>query len=58
MKCVRCELEALDGHLTCGLVECDESGARAEADALWRLSRVTPLDYADLMDSHFGKRTP
>lgn len=34
-KCVRCDDFALDGHLTCGRVECDEGRARDErAEAL------------------------
>jgi hypothetical protein len=33
-KC-RCGLPTLDGHLTCGNVACDESGARSERHAQW-----------------------
>jgi hypothetical protein len=29
-KCVRCDDDALDGHLTCGRAECNESRARDE----------------------------
>lgn len=46
--CVRCcGRAALDGHLTCGDVECDEAGARLDMEAAWRLlSRpaVQPID--------------
>jgi hypothetical protein len=35
--CVTCRQRArLDGHLTCGRIECDESGARARAAEDWR----------------------
>ena len=29
-RCVRCDDFAMDGHLTCGRAECDESKARDE----------------------------
>lgn len=29
-KCFYCDLDALDGHLTCGRVQCSESQARVE----------------------------
>ena len=31
-RCVSCDDFALDGHLTCGRAECDESKARDERD--------------------------
>lgn len=37
-RCVRsCGRVALDGHYTCGELACDERGARAAADARWRV---------------------
>lgn len=31
-RCPVCGDSALDGHLTCGRIECDEKGQRAERD--------------------------
>lgn len=35
IKCMFCNKEALDGHLTCGDVGCPESSARAIKQAAW-----------------------
>lgn len=37
-RCVRCDLPALDAHLTCGSVECDESGARYREQRDWLIN--------------------
>ena len=31
-KCATCDLPAMDGHLTCGRLECDERTARQRRD--------------------------
>lgn len=41
--CVSCDREALDGHLTCGDVRCDEGRARKDATSLARFLSETPL---------------
>lgn len=35
MKCMFCDKDALDGHLTCGEVTCPESTAREIKRAQW-----------------------
>ena len=38
-RCVYCGDYAMDGHLTCGRVQCNEVRARESPDAQWRRSR-------------------
>ena len=38
-KCFFCDLEALEGHLTCGLASCSEAEARAQAHSARRPGR-------------------
>lgn len=41
MKCAKCDREALDGHLTCGVQPCSEFEAREDARLDWQM-RHTP----------------
>jgi hypothetical protein len=40
-----CGRPVLDGHLTCGRLTCDESGARANRVDAWRASRWKDSDH-------------
>jgi len=45
-RCPSCERPALDGHITCGDVRCDESGQRDKRAAEYRAS-LRDRDYSE-----------
>jgi hypothetical protein len=46
-KCFFCERPALDGHLTCGRVECPEATAREIERGRWVMERLRDLKAED-----------
>jgi len=49
-KCVFCDEFALDGHLTCGRHQCDESEARSFLEAKTRGEAISRKDYPSAED--------